>query len=177
MENATQTLHYTETMQRRLGEHKINFHFYPKQNNWRGEVVLEEKTIDFLLPQHCVLYGKQTAPELDWACIDAFLAYYLLHHNEIQARAPRRLARLSRQIAWWRDEELAVGWFKLNCIEVKNIRTKTFLGENHKFEDRFIYEMHYYFVGSEQLYWIDTYGAWTAVFKNDRCMSAVREQC
>ena len=172
-----ETVYYSKEIHRTMGEHTANFRFYDKQNTWRGEIVLQEKTIGFLLPHNCVLYGKQTAPELDWVCVDAFLAYYLPRHADIQAKASKRLARLARQIAWWREEELSVGWFKLNCIEVKNIRIKIFGGESHKFEDRFIYEMHYHFVGSDDCYWIDTYGAWSAVFKNDWLMSAERAQC
>jgi hypothetical protein len=172
-----ETIYYSQEVQRTIGEYTANFRFYHNQNTWRGEVLLQEKTIQFSLPHHCVLYGKQAAPEIDWACVDAFLAYYCSYHTDIQAKAVKRLARLARKIAWWREEELAVGWFKLSCIDVQTIRTKTFLGESQKFEDRFIYEIHYHFVGSNECYWIDTYGAWSAVFKNDRLMSAERVQC
>ena len=155
-----------------LGQ-EISFHLY-ENNGWYCKIPLAEGEDLFNITMDCVYYGKELAPALDWECIDAFIAYYLTNYITIQAQTQKKLTRLMRKIGWWREAEMAVSTFELSYITPINIRTKNYLGETHKFEDRFIFEMGYHYE-SEQ-FWVDVYGLWLISFKNHYCLGAVRRQ-
>ncbi len=161
---------------RNIAGEQFSFQLDEATGNVRGEFIAERSNISIYIPRNSIYYGRERANEIDWECVDAFMEYYIKHREIIEVGAQKRLARLIRQIGWWRAEELEIGIFRLLAITPIKIRTKLFLGESHKFKDQFIFEMDYAFHGPDNKYWLDTYGSWSVVFKNDRCLSAIREQ-
>jgi hypothetical protein len=155
-----------------LGQ-EIQFHLYQDKGIY-CKIPLADGEHLFNIPADCVYYGRQPAPEMDWECIDAFIAYYLTNYRTLQAQARKKLTRLMLKIGWWREYEMAASTFTLSYVTPIQIRTQTFLGKTHKFKDRFTFEMGYHYE-SEQ-FWVDVYGLWLISFKNHSCLGAVRKQ-
>lgn len=160
-------------MKRTILGKEIYFEEY-KEEGWHGKMLLDDEAHLFNISPNCLYYGNKLAPTMDWECVDAFIAYYVTNYITLQAQARKKLTHLMRKIGWWREEEMAVSSFYLSYISPIEIRTQTFLGETHKFEDRFTFEMGYHY-DSEKL-WVDVYGLWLISFKNHYCLGAVRQQ-
>lgn len=127
-----------------------------------GELIINEKKTDFKYSNNSVLENK------DFKLVNDFIVSFYSKHNLILTKSNKALNLLAREIGWWSENDIAIGLFTLLEINI--------IGSSWITAMPFNYELIFEFHGTEENYWLDTYGSWTTTFEGDVIVGVKRDQ-